>query len=613
MNAAEREALLRRFEPVVRYTRGERFLPVDVEDYVRACSLWVQRPDEDPVCLVPEGELSLQRLAEVRGPGPEAVHYLKFIDPLNVAQFAAYKVQQSRARRHGKDGEFRPGRGRLARVGYIPRFLDVIFSLTLLVRGRVSGDTAAAASIAYERMTGGRERHCYYGRVVEQDGWVVLQYWFFYPFNNWRSGFFGLNDHEADWEMVCVYLYRAADGDLRPEWVACASHDLSGDDLRRRWDDPELEKVGDHPVVYAAAGSHAKYFSLGDYLAELELPLLAPAVRALDGARGLWHRVFRQYRERNGDEDNDHHALKIPFVDYARGDGVSIGPGGEREWCAAHLLDPVPGWVSGYRGLWGLYARDPIAGEDAPAGPMYNRDGTVRRSWHDPTGWAGLDKVPPPDRALVRAADRRRRAEERCRRLREEVGRKSAEVAGLGVEIEALRRQPHMRKQLVEHEGRLEAASRELARMRAQLASETVLIEALRASEERIRSGEKGDPRAHIRRAAEPASDGNLRFGRLAEAWAAVSIALTMVGFVLLALFAREYLVFGLVGLLSLLVFIESGFRRRLVELTTSVTVGLATVSALVLLYEFFWEAVVAAVLLAAGYMLWENLRELKT
>jgi hypothetical protein len=92
-----------------------------------------------------------------------------------------------------------------------------------------------------------------------------------------------------------------------------------------------------------------------------------------------------------------------------------------------------------------------------------------------------------------------------------------------------------------------------------------------------------------------------------------VSIALTMVGFVLLALFAREYLVFGLVGLLSLLVFIESGFRRRLVELTTSVTVGLATVSALVLLYEFFWEAVVAAVLLAAGYMLWENLRELKT
>ncbi|MCV4632994.1 hypothetical protein OFB83_30805, partial [Escherichia coli] len=89
-------------------------------------------------------------------------------------------------------------------------------------------------------------------------------------------------------------------------------------------------------------------------------------------------------------------------------------------------------------------------------------------------------------------------------------------------------------------------------------------IEALRAHEERVRSGEKGDPRAHIRRPAEPASDGNLRFGRLAEAWAAVSIALTMVVFALLALFAREYLAFGLVGLVSLLVFVESGFRRRL-------------------------------------------------
>jgi hypothetical protein len=27
----------------------------------------------------------------------------------------------------------------------------------------------------------------------------------FYPFNNWRSGFFGVNDHEADWEMISIY------------------------------------------------------------------------------------------------------------------------------------------------------------------------------------------------------------------------------------------------------------------------------------------------------------------------------------------------------------------------------------------------------------------------
>lgn len=92
-----------------------------------------------------------------------------------------------------------------------------------------------------------------------------------------------------------------------------------------------------------------------------------------------------------------------------------------------------------------------------------------------------------------------------------------------------------------------------------------------------------------------------------------MSIALSMVVLVGLILFAREYLVFGLVALVALLVFVESGFRKRLTELTTSVTVGLATVAAVILVYEFFWQAVVASVLAAAAYMLWENVRELRT
>ena len=56
--------------------------------------------------------------------------------------------------------------------------------------------------------------------------------------------------------------------------------------------------------------------------------------------------------------------------------------------------------VSGYWGLWGLYTRDPFEGEDAPAGPMYNRDKTISREWFDPVGWAGLDKVPTRRKSL---------------------------------------------------------------------------------------------------------------------------------------------------------------------------------------------------------------------
>jgi hypothetical protein len=29
-------------------------------------------------------------------------------------------------------------------------------------------------------------------------GYTVLQYWYFYAFNDWRSTYFGVNDHEAD-------------------------------------------------------------------------------------------------------------------------------------------------------------------------------------------------------------------------------------------------------------------------------------------------------------------------------------------------------------------------------------------------------------------------------
>jgi hypothetical protein len=52
--------------------------------------------------------------------------------------------------------------------------------------------------------------------------------------------------------------------------------------------------------------------------------------------------------------------------------------------------------------MWGLYAQDPISGENAPAGPMYNRDGSVRAGWYDPLGFAELDK------------SRRRRRSFRC-------------------------------------------------------------------------------------------------------------------------------------------------------------------------------------------------------
>jgi hypothetical protein len=99
---------------------------------------------------------------------------------------------------------------------------------------------------------------------------------------------------------------------------------------------------------------------------------------------------------------------------------------------------------------------------------------------------------------------------------------------------------------------------------------------------------------------------------RVAEAWAAVSVSLMLISFVGIALFEREHLISMLVISIALFAFVEAGFRGRLVKLISSVNIGLAVVAALILVYEFFWQLVVAVVLILGLYVLWDNLRELR-
>ncbi len=615
MNGENPEALLRRFEPVVRSTKGDKFFPMDCEPYVRACSLWVQRPGEEAVCVAPRGELDLDRLPQQPLDEAGAVHFLRFTDPRDLkrpdsagGRVGVFGRRAARGLKETKEA-FRAGRGRLARVGYFSRFVDALYSITLLARGRVPGESAAAAALSYEQIMAEDERYRYHGRVLRQDGWVILQYWLFYPFNDWRSGFFGANDHEADWEKIFVYLSESeATGEVVPEWVAYAAHNYTGDNLRRRWDDPEVEKVGEHPVIYVGAGSHASYFAPGEYLTELDLPLPPFLARGLSAVRGFWEEKLGQYtgaREGGG-------YLHIPFVDYARGDGLSVGAGGDREWEPPRLMrEPQPKWVSGYRGLWGLYARDPFEGEDAPAGPMFNRDKSVARAWYDPLGWAGLDKVPPPDEALAATAERRADLEARCAAMRDEIDNKSRRLKELGVEVEAMRGRSHLDVPYADATNRLAELSGEVDHLRAKLATDEAVSSSLREYAERLLAGERDPVRSHITRAHLPASENELRVSRVAEAWAAASVSLMLISFVAIALIEREHLISMLVFSIALFAFVEAGFRGRLVNLVSSANIGLAVVAALILVYEFFWPLVVAAVLCIGIYVLWDNLREL--
>src|SRR4028118_1773842 len=99
LDAETASALLRRFEPVVRFTKGERFYPMDVEPYVRACSLWVQHPGEEAVRVVKDGELTLDRIAQQPDDEFGAAHFLKLTDPRSDGQAGPPRPRRAAARR----------------------------------------------------------------------------------------------------------------------------------------------------------------------------------------------------------------------------------------------------------------------------------------------------------------------------------------------------------------------------------------------------------------------------------------------------------------------------------------------------------------------------------
>jgi hypothetical protein len=165
-----------------------------------------------------------------------------------------------------------------------------------------------------------------YVHIVNDGPWTVIQYWFFYAYNNGP-----LNDHQGDLEVVQVFL----DTSDNPQIVLLSQH-FSGQNAY--WKD--VEKQGTHPVVYVAQGSHANF--------------------------------FRSYQGKIGIES-----------DVVGSDGLTIN---YDEFNLTFLGEknnhpPEQSWLD-FAGRWGYWGtvQEVALGRAGPFGPVFNQD-DIRWTW----------------------------------------------------------------------------------------------------------------------------------------------------------------------------------------------------------------------------------------
>jgi hypothetical protein len=106
-----------------------------------------------------------------------------------------------------------------------------------------------------------------YAHIATEPGYsgLVVQYWFFYYFNQFNDV------HEGDWEGMQI----AFDADTPeealdegPSQIVLFQHGTSENPGGERadWDDTKVEKDGNHPIVYPAAGSHSTFYEPAVYV-----------------------------------------------------------------------------------------------------------------------------------------------------------------------------------------------------------------------------------------------------------------------------------------------------------------------------------------------------------
>jgi len=199
-----------------------------------------------------------------------------------------------------------------------------------------------------------------YARVKEApgSGYTVLQYWLFYYLNDWR------NVHEGDWELVQLHFPGQTVKELlengEPPVFAAYSQHQAGQ--RMSWNDMKNKGLvsGTHPIVHVARGSHANYFTPGQFWSGLDFD---------DTGLSSWRIISPEQ-------------LNVVLLTGTTEEGF--------EWL-------------GFQGYWGEYLDFFVSvlglkfGQRGPSGPQWGENGAISQKWEHPGQWADrLPEYPKP-------------------------------------------------------------------------------------------------------------------------------------------------------------------------------------------------------------------------
>lgn len=379
-----------KYAPVLRFNQNERFFPMRVDDMLKYSSLYVK---DQAKPIVARGEVAPGHLQR-RGRSPEVFLRSVEVGPLFgkdvVAEWGEGALEMVYRWSAASRTSLTEHLARQAYSWFSPKTRDAaqLFWWNNLVSHVLEGvlesvpgdelprlilpsETQANAVEQYRSSFRGSPDYAYYYRQVKDRQYLCLQYWFFYSYNDWGRSFSGMNDHEGDWE--CMMLFFRLDRSGRPQeppaYVTFADHESR---QTKPWDHQDVTRVGNHPVGYVAAGSHATY----------------PAAGA--------HVLMQLYN----------------LVDFATADGVTID---HDEWVHRIDLDKVR-WLGDYQGSWGtrfwlsltqaktllqvmlaatlfsdlvrlkVPSEVELPGVSAPHGPV----GAHRPQYASPVAWAGV-------------------------------------------------------------------------------------------------------------------------------------------------------------------------------------------------------------------------------